>query len=352
MKSRTWMWKSIFSAAALLVLASTVYAAPITVNCGKGGSINATLASLANAGNTRGVTIFVTGICRENVSIAGFDHLTLQARPVAGIQDASNGNAPVVSIHASYDVTLQGFTVKGGSDGIVCDQVSYCTLYLNIIQQSGWDGVNFYHSHGIVIRNNISSNAQTGVDVLNGSTVDAISNTVNNNGQYGIAASNGSAVDTVSDTISGNGAAGIVVLPGSSLVAQQDTVQNNSGQGIWVLKAAAIRVFDLTITGNGLAGIDLSQHSSAAIEQLSNGNVITGNSGNGVRIGDLSFAEFDGANNVSGNLTQPDVACRPQFSATRGAGTVGGTTNCMEPQDSKQQHPLPQAEGNGLPERR
>jgi len=42
-----------------------------------------------------------------------------------------------------------------------------------------------------------------------------------------------------------------------------------------------------------------------------------------VSVNDLSFAEFDGTNNISGNLGQPDVACYPQYSATRGAGTVG-----------------------------
>ena len=70
MKSRTWMLESIFSLMVVLFVAtSTVYAAPIRVDCGKGGSISATLASLASAGNTRGVTIFVTGTCKENIFV-------------------------------------------------------------------------------------------------------------------------------------------------------------------------------------------------------------------------------------------------------------------------------------------
>jgi hypothetical protein len=55
MKSHTWMIGSILSLlVVLLVGTSTVYAAPIIVDCDKGGSISGTLASLASAGNTRG----------------------------------------------------------------------------------------------------------------------------------------------------------------------------------------------------------------------------------------------------------------------------------------------------------
>jgi hypothetical protein len=57
---------------------------------------------------------------------------------------------------------------------------------------------------------------------------------------------------------------------------------------------------------------------------------ITGNAGKGVVYSDLSMGDF-GATTVSGNTGQPDVVCNPQFSATRGTGTIGGTTNCVEP---------------------
>jgi hypothetical protein len=89
------------------------------------------------------------------------------------------------------------------------------------------------------------------------------------------------------------------------------------------------------ITGNGSNGISLVEQANGSLEQQSTGNVVTGNVGNGVFLGDLSFARFLDTNQVSGNLTQPDVTCVPQFSATRGAGTVGGTTNCFEPAGAK-----------------
>jgi hypothetical protein len=311
MKSRTWMLGSVFSLLVVLFVAtSTVYAAPIRVDCGKGGSISATLASLAKAGNTRGVTIFVTGTCKENIFVYPFDHLTLQASPIATLQDVSNGNSPVVEIFSSYDVTLSGFTINGGSSGVNCDIDSYCTLYLNKIQQSV-DGVRFGSSHGLVLSNNISNVANRGIAIVNGASV-----------------------STVSNTVSGNGGFGVEVGYGSNLNAGADTIQNNA-IGVEVTQNSALRATDLTITGNGGDGVLLGQASTVIFQQSITGSVVTGNGGNGVSVNDLSFAEFDGTNNVSGNLTQPDVACNPQYSATRGAGTVGGTTNCMEPPHKK-----------------
>jgi hypothetical protein len=69
---------------------------------------------------------------------------------------------------------------------------------------------------------------------------------------------------------------------------------------------------------------------------LLGGNTITGNRAFGVYLFDLSFANFDPDNNVTGNNTGGnalDVGCFSQYTATRGALTNigGGTTNCVEP---------------------
>jgi hypothetical protein len=311
MKSSTWKLGSICSLLLIVSAAtSTVYAAPIKVDCGKGGSINSTLASLTSSGNTRGVTILVTGTCRENIVIAAFDNLALQASPISTIQDQTNGSQPVVVIFNSNNVALVGFTINGGSSGVDCAPDSFCQLYLNRIQQS-YEGVRFASSHGIVSSNNISNSGYSGISVLEGASV-----------------------STTSNTISGSGLAGMLVGYGSTLTAVSDIVQNNL-TGVQVIQKSALRATDLTITGNRGDGVLLLSGSTAAFQQSNIGNVITGNSGNGASVNDLSFAEFDDTNNVSGNLTQPDVACNPQYSATRGAGTVGGTTNCTEPQHSK-----------------
>jgi hypothetical protein len=45
---------------------------------------------------------------------------------------------------------------------------------------------------------------------------------------------------------------------------------------------------------------------------------------------DLSMVTFNGAS-VTGNGGGTDVVCDGQYPATRGAGDIGGTTNCVEP---------------------
>ena len=215
----------------------------------------------------------------------------------------------------------------GGNPAVTCENDSFCTLNLTRIH-GAIDGVQFVSARGRVL-----------------------SSTVTDNSARGILVANGSVVFTYLTTVGGNGDVGILVAFGSSLTAYVDTIQNNASFGIRVIQRSALQAVDLTITGNGGDGVRVAQAATASFGQSTTGNVITGNGGSGVFLRDLSFAEFDDANNVSGNLTQPDVACNPQYSATRGSGTVGGTTNCLEPQQSPQPL-LPHTEGNGLPERR
>ena len=279
----------------------------IKVDCNKKGSISATLVHLTQTGNTRGVTISVTGTCKENITIGAFDHLVIQGAPNATLQDASNGTAPVVLIFSSYDVTLQNFTINGGAVGVNCIGDSYCTLSLNTIQQSAFAGVRFARSHGILQSNNILNNAGAGEVLANNSNVASLSNQITN-----------------------NGAQGIGVVADSYLLDSGDTIQHNNLAGIRAQENSVVRADTLTISGNGTDGVHLE---SGAAASFLGADVITGNAGNGVAVHDLAFASFftDGSENISGNLTQPDVACYPQFSATRGAGAVGGTTNCVEP---------------------
>jgi hypothetical protein len=80
-----------------------------------------------------------------------------------------------------------------------------------------------------------------------------------------------------------------------------------------------------SISGNGSVGADVREGSVARFTTAT----ISGNAGAGVLVHDLSMVTFNGAT-VTGNGGGTDVVCNPQYSATRGAGSVGGTTNCVE----------------------
>jgi hypothetical protein len=129
-----------------------------------------------------------------------------------------------------------------------------------------------------------------------------------------------------------NNVTGIVVDGGSSLEAIGATIRNNQLPGIEVAEHACLSLSATTITGNR-NGIEVVHHSNVYL----GGNSITGNRDYGIFLFDLSFANFDPGNNITGNNTNGgnalDVACFPQFTATRGAlvNIGGGTTNCAEP---------------------
>jgi len=274
----------------------------IKVDCNKGGSVGAALAHLTQTGNTRGVTIFVSGTCNENISISGFDHLVLKSLGQGTtLQDASNGSNTVVIVSSSYDVTLEGFIINGGGTGVWCGNGSLCRLNSNTIQQSVGSGVSGENSNLYLTGNNILNNAAFGVD-----------------------AESGSNVVTSSNTISGN-FRGFTIFAASNLTASGDTVEQNSETGIVVVHKSFMRAVNVTINNNKADGVYIQSGSTAA---FSGGNVITGNGINGVSVNDLSLAEFVGANTVTGNLITPDVGCFGQFPFADGAATVGGTTNC------------------------
>jgi len=253
-------------------------------------------------------TVTVSGACHENVVIQSFDRLSLIANPGASITDASGGNDNVIAIIDSQRTNITGFTVGGGGVGIGCFNHSLCRFSGNTIQNSAGDGVVVSRSFAVF-------------------SGDIMQNNPNGRGLNIVQAGEAT---TVGATIQGN-EVGISLTEGSFLYANSTTVQGNGGDGITLSVHSTMRAADNTITGNGAQGVRAGGGSAA---RFITGNVVTGNAGNGVELSDLSFASFDlPSNNISGNTTQPDVVCSPQFSASRGALTHigGGTTNCSEP---------------------
>lgn len=296
----------------LCAISATAQGSRFNVNCDKGERINKLLNTIAKAGAQPPVTINVSGTCKESVLIQNFDRLTLITKTGAVIIGPSKDVNAAVTVANSGFVTLQGFLIQKGLNGVACAENSVCNLTGLTVENATSAGVAFARSEGVLD-----------------------SNIFQNNGFRGLNVANGSKVLVLGGTSQGNADAGVAVVSGSELFMQNVTVQNNAGDGVRALLGSSVRLDDNTISGNGGNGISLFAQSNGSLEQITTGNVVTGNAGNGVWLSDLSFARFLNANNVSGNLTQPDVTCVPQFSATRGAGTVGGTTDCFEPGAAK-----------------
>lgn len=142
----------------------------------------------------------------------------------------------------------------------------------------------------------------------------------------------------VNDTISNNGGHGIQVLD-ASFVQMADsptptTISNNAGNGVLATSHGTVQLGVANVTGNAIDGIRVQNGSVLRTLFIAPGVInITGNGAAGVNLGDLSHAFFanDGSVNITGNLGGTDVYCAGQFAATRNVASVGGTTNCTEP---------------------
>jgi hypothetical protein len=290
------------------------------VDCGSANklinSINNTLASLDPSEDD---TVYVHGACKENVIISGFDRLKLIAQNGASISDASGDTAAVLSIDNSTRVSVQGFIINGNGPNAQTEVIdctfSYCAFSGNTVQ-GGLDGADVFRgAHASFSGDILQNNNGAGIVVSQNGFVMATGVTLQKNGQ------------------GANAAGGFLQLNSS-------TVQNNFGSGIVVRLGGTVNMFTSTVTGNGGNGINVTGHSTLqlgfpGIGNGGPGSSVTNNSGAGILIMDLSFANFvKGVSNVvTGNLGGTDVLCNPQFPVTRGALTNigGGTTNCVEP---------------------
>jgi hypothetical protein len=133
----------------------------LAVNCNGTGALSTINGALKLLDPQGPNTLTVSGNCHENPVIQGFDRLTLQARPGASINDASGGTTDVITIGDSQRVTIQGFTINGGGEGIVCFSHSLCRFNGNTIQGSAGDGVAISRARaeftGNIIQNHSSS---------------------------------------------------------------------------------------------------------------------------------------------------------------------------------------------------
>lgn len=285
----------------------------ISVNCNLTNGPNTTISGTIAHLNPLGTWVLnVSGACKEDVVIQSFQNISIIAQPGASITDPSGGNLLVIDVADTNDFSLQGFAISGS---VSCSDFSLCRFGGNTIQSPTGPGVGIRRARASFQGDVIQNNNGRGLNVLSGSTVVLVGVTIQN-----------------------NAAAGVAAFWGSSLVAANLVAQNNGGVGgVRISDHSTLRLIDSTLTGNLNAGVWLDSSSEAEFEDSVTFNLISGNGGSGVVLGDLSFGNFQGADQITGNnVGNPggvDVYCGPQFSVTRGAlaNIGGGTTNCTEP---------------------
>ena len=314
--------------ALLLMSTGTVKAATLYVHCGgKTGltSIGAALKALQYSEDHGPSTINVSGACHENVLVQNVDRLTIAGSNGASIIDASGGAADVVDIRNS-NLTITGMTIDGlsgvNNDTVDCEQGSHCTLMGNTIQ-GGAEPVGVYALSSAVIVGGVLQNGTSDGLFAFGEVV-----------AFGVLIQ-GNPVGLV-DRFGGRVRIGNIdpaTFPG---FARTPTTIQNNGAGVQVFQAQ-FACAGCVIQGNSGDGIngDMSAELRLApaffIDGTSVPPSVTGNTGHGVYLGDLSSGSFAGPpSTVTGN-GQPDILCNSTTSVSRGALNVAGGaahTNC------------------------
>ena len=293
----------------------------LNVNCDRHESLHKALRLLATSNPQGPNKITVLGSCKGNFVIQSMDRLTLITKTGASITDRSNGNLAVVDIEDSHSVTVQGFTINGGSGGVLCNTTSVCYLTGNTIQDS----------------------AGIGVGVLADSHAVLESNVIQNNGFRGATVNDRSRMASSNDIFQGNGAQGVAVISGAYFGASNSSFLNNL-VGVEAFLNSTVRVNGGTISGS-VCGASSTPFCGDGVILLGGaqasfgGMTITANGGSGIHLEDGSFAVFFGST-ITGNLSGTDVECAPQFPITRFVDRTGGITNCVEPASPAQRETL------------
>jgi len=240
-----------------------------TLTCGPATTIGHAIRTLKP-----GDTLLVRGTCTENLDLGEeVLNITLDGQGTATIVGDPAAHAVAVK---GRGITIRGFTITGGLQGIAV-----------------LDG-----GSAVIDGNTIQDAAMNGITVFRDSTANIINNTIQHNPSSGIQLQHSSSAQI--------GFFG----PPNNRVSAPNTIQNNGGPGIQVLRASSAQIFSNVIQNNGSHGVLVDRNAQAEIAAC----VITGNTGDGVRV--VRNGGVDFGTDATGST--------PRFDDNVNSGTNGG----------------------------
>ncbi len=215
-------------------------AATLTVNC-PGQTIQAAV-DAAQPGDT----INVTGTCNENVLVPNDRvRVFLQGGGTAVI-NGPDSSRPVIDIRGKA-ISVQGFTIRGGRDGIEVHRSANAVINSNVIENMAAGIVVYEVAFAVITNNMIQNHSQVGI-LLQGavsanigvnSASDSVAspNTIRNNGN-GILLSGAAQANIIGNTIRNNSNNGITLNRGAQANIAKNTINANAGEGILAFEGA------------------------------------------------------------------------------------------------------------------
>lgn len=263
----------------VLMLPVIVPAATVTVDCDAGGKVQTAVDA-----SRPGDTILVRGVCAENVRINDeVTRITLDGQGSATIHSPSPTSNTILV--RGRGLTIQGFTLAGGLNGISVLAGGTALIQRNTIQENSDNGINVaQHSYVRIVNNTIQLNATAGIRVLENSyarigfltyeDTAPSGNVIRKNGAAGgVLVQRSAGASLVGNSISDNAGPGVSVSGGSSADLADNHIDGNGSDGVTVMKNSYVQLGDQpgilnppneTEVQNGGFGIGCSLNSSAS----------------------------------------------------------------------------------------
>ncbi|MBI2985301.1 MAG: right-handed parallel beta-helix repeat-containing protein, partial [Deltaproteobacteria bacterium] len=273
--------KSFIAISGLLVSVALLWSLPSAGDAGEPKTREVTCSSKKTIGEELrkldpGDTLLVSGVCSENVVIPEEIHrITLDGQGTATI-NGPDATRAAINVRGRV-ITIRGFTITGGENGVMVDDGGAALIDGNSIQSTGSNGVLVNrHSSARIIDNTIQNNPGAGILVtegssarigfLSGSDTVASPNIIQSNGGSGVNVTRSSQTRIVGNTISNNTDNGVLVNRGSHADIASNAINGNAGDGVLVIRNSGVNlgedagtgIFDspnITTVNNGGFGI-------------------------------------------------------------------------------------------------
>ena len=220
-----------FSLPLIFILGSIVAAGAATIYVPNDYSSIQMAVDAANSGDT---VVLRDGTYTENVNI-NKDHLTLRSENGAKttVVEAANAKDETFEVTADY-VTIQGFTIRGGSRGIFLDGAEYCNIFGNITFNNSRCGIYLYRASNNSLKGNTASdNSENGIYLLESSYNTLSRNTAPNN-RCGIHLRCSSHNNLTDNDASSNSTDGIHLFRSPNNNLTDNDASSNSRDGIYL----------------------------------------------------------------------------------------------------------------------
>lgn len=183
------------------------------------GTYGPVVLAAGDAGDAITLVADVTGKLTD--SAAAPVTISAQARPAA------------ISLSGQTDLTIDGFTIRGGQTAALLVTNSPGTAVLNcIVTQSTGDGIRFQQSNaGLIFNSIVSENRGAGIHLRGSDRVRVINNTIYNNSTAGLSADSSTVLQVTNNIMEHNTPAGIIVDSSVSALTEDFNLNNDGYRG-------------------------------------------------------------------------------------------------------------------------